>query len=78
VPDDYFRELKLAIRSDNPAVATLEHQQLDTSGEEIVFDLHKFDTAKKWSQVTEVLNSGASPGANPTIAAFTTTTVSLL
>ena len=52
--DDYFRELKLSLRSENPEVATLQHQQQGNESQEIVFDLKKFGSASNWSQMFNV------------------------
>jgi sodium/bile acid cotransporter 3/5 len=58
ISDDYFGELKLALISENTDVVSLQHQQQpgndDDAGQEIIFDLQKFDKAANWSEIFNV------------------------
>ncbi len=54
VSDDYMRDLKLAVRTDNADIVSLQHQQHELSEHEIIFDLHNFDMATNWSEIFNI------------------------
>ena len=52
--DDYLRDLKLTLRSENIDVVSLQHQDYESATQEIVFDLSKHSGVSKWSEVFNV------------------------
>ena len=54
VSGEYLRDLKLALRAENPDLLSLQHHQYELSGDEIIFDLSKHVSASKWSEMFNV------------------------
>ena len=54
ISEDYLRDLKLTLRSENVDVVSLQHQQYESDGQEIVFDLSKHSGVSKWSEMFNV------------------------
>lgn len=54
ISEDYLRDLKLTLRSENVDVVSLQHQKYESDGQEIVFDLSKHSRVSKWSEMFNV------------------------